>query len=63
MIFRRYEIRTRIVRSGKDMEPIIGYRFFTLRAAEQECRFLNVQRRVFGAVGFEYYVSDRRAHA
>lgn len=63
MILRRYEIRPRSIQTGKDLEGVVTYRFFTRRAAERDCGFLNVQRRVFGALSFEYYIADRRADA
>lgn len=59
-IIRRYEIRTRRLSDLEDIEPILSYRFFTKNSALIECHHLNVQRVVFGATRFEYYVADRR---
>lgn len=59
-IFRRYEIRVRHTQDGRDLEPPILYRFFTLKRAKDECRYINTLRRIYGIAGFEYYVKDRR---
>ncbi len=60
IIFRRWEIRTRGLRTGVDMAIIIQRRFFTRWAAERECRHNNAYRFIQGAKGFEHYVKDRR---
>lgn len=62
MIFRRYEVKARSIRTGEDLiAGVPPQRFFTRGHAESTCRMLNTFRLLQGAKAFEYYVHDRKA--
>jgi hypothetical protein len=60
VIFRRWEIRVRDLRTLEDVEPVLAQRFFTRRHALNLINYQNCVRLVQGAKSFTYYLHDRR---
>lgn len=62
MIFRRYEVRTRNLKTLEDLEQkeLTFPRFFFRRRAADYARYFNCVRLIHGYNSFTHYVHDRR---